>query len=138
MTSYNVTPITPVGLPYTYTSNFGQAYEFASVSKQGCVDTVYADTYNGVAYIPGLPVSPSTAIQLVGQANAQFGPLFQVCQSLVNQVQYSGSGVNLQNLDFFDVTGNWLIDDVLLVGIVFVLIGVFVWLGKELGIIKKR
>ena len=86
MTATNVTPVTPVALPYTYTQNYGQAYEFASLSKQGCVDTVYADTYNGSAYVPGLPVSAAESIQLIQDANQQFGPVFIVCQSLLMSV----------------------------------------------------
>lgn len=127
MTATNVTPVTPVALPYTYTQNYGQAYEFASLSKQGCVDTVYADTYNGSAYVPGLPVSAAESIQLIQDANQQFGPVFQACQSLVNQLPSASTTTSstFMNLDFFPQlgTGNWLIDDSALVVVVLAIVG---------------
>lgn len=129
----NVTPITPEALPYTYTANFGQAYQLASVSQQGCVDTVYPLTANaaGDFNVKGVPLTAPQAYAIIEQANNQFGPEFIACQSLLDQLPASGtssSGTTYLDLSA-DVGANlgygWFVDDILfLVGI-----GVLVWIG---------
>ncbi len=147
MTISNVTPATPYALPYTYTDNYGQAYQFASISQQGCVDTVYPLTANagGTFNVKGVPLQATNAYQVLGDADHQFGPVFIACQSLVNQLP-SGSTSSTTSvlnvwMDLFgtSLTGNWLIDDfalalVVILGLAF--LG-WVWNASEKHIRRR-
>lgn len=141
MTSFNVTPATPAALPYTYTDNFGQVYQFAALSKQGCVDTVYSETYNGNAYNPSTVVNGQTALALIADANHQFGTVFTACQSLIDQVPASSaSSASVTSIDLFPSIGlnNWILDDVAGLSIGLLMIGVAFWAAGEFGLVKKR
>lgn len=131
MTATNVTPVSPVGLPYTYTDNFGTAYQFASVSQQGCVDTVYPLTANagGTFNVKGVPLTASEGLVIIQDANHQFGPAFLACQSLLNQVTPSAGagalgGLNLDVMPSLGL-GNWLFDDGAVLGIFVIGVALF-------------
>ena len=115
----NVTPITPQTLPYTYTANFGQAYQLASAAQQGCVDTVYPLTANagGVFNVKGVPLSAGSALSIIGQANSQFGPLFVACTSLTAQASNAAAASTANPLDLYPAigTGSWVLDDAVLI-----------------------
>lgn len=142
----NVTPITPATLPYTYTANFGQAYQLASVSAQGCVDTVYPLTANagGVFNVKGVPLTATQALTIIQQANGQFGPLFVACQSLLNQVGATSVANSTSGFDLLTLMGaptigaGWFVDDIAAILVLIVGVGAILWVAEKLGIYEPK
>ena len=89
----NLTPTSPVALPWTYVTNGGQAYSLSSAQGAGCVDTVTPLTANagGTFNVKGVPLYPSQSYGVIAQADQQYGPVVIACQSLVNQLGTSST-----------------------------------------------
>jgi len=113
----NLTPTSPVTLPWTYVTNGGQAYSLSSAQGAGCVDTATPLTANvgGIYNVKGVPLYPSQVYAVIAQADQQYGPVIIACQSLVNQLPSSSSGVpssSIPDLFGYSISSNALWDDI--------------------------
>ena len=136
----NLTPTSPVTLPWTYVTNGGQAYSLSSGQGAGCVDTVTPLTANagGTFNVKGVPLYPTQSDGVIAQADQQYGPVVIACQSLVNQLPTGTSAGVSTSYDIFGnaFSTNWFIDDVAGLFIIAVVIIVILALYERFG--KKR
>ena len=140
----NVTGGTAYVLPYQWAIS-GITYEFSSAQGSGCVDTVTPITANagGVFNVKGIPLYPAQALAAIQDFdNHQTGAAIP-CQSLLNQVTASSTSSASGFPDYLAQAGinlgaGWLIDDIVLLGIIFVAFKfILAPMAKELGLIKK-
>jgi hypothetical protein len=141
----NLTPVSPVALPWTYVANGGQAYSLSSAQGAGCVDTVTPLTPNalGTFNVKGVPAYPTQAYGVIAQADQQYGPVVIACQSLVNQINSgvsSSAGVPSQFPNYFgDILGtNAFVNDVAGAFIIVVVIVAALWLIEKALKGKRR
>ena len=137
----NLTPTSPVALPWTYVTNGGSAYSLTSAQGAGCVDTVTPLTANagGVFNVKGVPLYPSQSYAVIAQADQQYGPVVIACQSLVNQLGSStttNSGVPSQWPNLFGLDPNAFVSDMEGIIIVAIVVIFLLWVAEK--VLKKR